>query len=245
MSVENWKKIWASRKPASGKPLLQSLIELDGFDSDTNRIDVSSWQCYVDSIVADLEIGAEDSVYEVGCGSGAFLYALQNSGRLPGGPRVIAGLDYSPALIDVARTALPSGHFECMEAAQVNVSASFDFVIANSVFHYFPLEYAKRVLESMCQKAGRAVALLELPDALRREESEAFRRGTLSQGEYERKYSGLSHTYYDRAWVQTIAVQAGLECRVFEQSITDYPQNKFRFNAILKKAGLPRSGSSV
>jgi ubiquinone/menaquinone biosynthesis C-methylase UbiE len=55
------------------------------------------------------------SVFEVGCGAGAFLYELEALGCKVG------GVDHSPALIGKAMKAMPSGGFKVSDAAAFQV----------------------------------------------------------------------------------------------------------------------------
>jgi SAM-dependent methyltransferase len=235
MSTLGWKQIWEARQRTSDNTSLEALIRLDGFDSEASHITAAGWQTYADTVASNLGLKAGHSVYEVGCGAGAFLFALKNSKVLAGKLRAIAGLDYSSPLIDVARAVIPEGQFECIEAICLDPLESFDIVVANSVFQYFPREYAFEVLKKMCAKANLGVAVLELPDIQMREESEAFRRGALGQEDYDKKYSNLPHTYYDRSWISSLADAVGMECVFFQQCIPNYAQNPYRFNAILTK----------
>lgn len=239
MSTEGWKKVWESRTWKDEITSLDALIRLDGFDSGAGQITAASWQRYADIIAANLGLRAGDSVYEVGCGAGAFLFALKTSGALSGELGAVAGLDYSLPLVEAARAVMPGCQFHCAEAICLDPSIQFDFVISNSVFQYFPIDYAFEVLEKMCRKAVKGVALLELPDLQKRDESEAFRSGVLERGEYNRKYAGLSHTYYDRSWISALASTLGMECNFSQQCIPNYAQNSFRFNVILRPSESP------
>ena len=79
------------------------------------------------------------NVLELGCGSGAFIFALNELVQAR-----YYGLDYSSNLIDIARLALPEADFIASEAsAPVFDDISFDIVFSHSVFQYFPnLDYA-------------------------------------------------------------------------------------------------------
>jgi trans-aconitate methyltransferase len=230
--MESWHAVWNKRRlPVAAVSTLQGLIDLDGFDSGAGKIGEAAWRVYVAMVAGRLGIRPADSVFEIGCGSGAFLYVLREAGVR------IAGLDYSENLVAAARHAMPEGDFRAATAeAFAAVAGEYDFVIANSVFHYFPdLDYARRVVDKMRVAAGRAVAILELPDAVTRGEAEAARRGLLSAEEYERKYAGLSHLYYDRNWFIELAEHHGLAAEIFQQDIAGYAQNAFRYNVLLRK----------
>ncbi len=231
MNTLNWKEIWNRRSfSAEEKLSLDTLIKLDGFDSGAGRIAADDWQTYADIISEKLNIKNDDSIYELGCGAGAFLYALREKHALK-----VGGLDYSSALIEAATHAMPDGEFIATEAKLVDAEIAYDFVISNSVFHYFSQDYAAAVLARMVKKAKVAVAIMEVPDLQTKLESEALRRDLLSQEEYEKKYAGLEHTYYDRAWFNEQAVALGCSCETFDGCVPGYAQNKFRFGAIIKK----------
>ncbi len=231
MNTLNWKEIWNRRSFSAGEKLsLDTLIKLDGFDSGAGRIAADDWQTYAGIISAKLKLVDGNSIYELGCGAGAFLYALREKHTLK-----VGGLDYSSALIEAATQAMPDGEFIATEAKLVDAEIAYDFVISNSVFHYFSQDYAAAVLARMVKKAKVAVAIMEVPDLQTKLESEALRRDLLSQEEYEKKYAGLEHTYYDRAWFNEQATALGCSCETFDGCVPGYAQNKFRFGAIIKK----------
>ncbi len=193
---------------------------------------MADWQVYADLIAAKLGMRDGATVYELGCGAGAFLYALRQRLEL-----TVGGLDYSAALIAAATRAMPDGQFVAAEAKAVEIAPRYDFVISNSVFHYFPLDYAAEVLGKMIAKAEVAVAVMEVPDLRTRAEAEDLRRDLLTREEYEKKYAGLEHTYYRREWFAEIAAAHGCECELFDGCVPNYAQNRFRFGALLRKRG--------
>jgi len=227
---QNWRDIWNRRALPDGSLTLDTLIKLDGFDVGAGRIETEDWRNYVATIAAKLGLRDGASVFEVGCGSGAFLYALQERYTLS-----LGGIDYAGGLIAAARCALPAGHFEITEASALDTTTPFDFVIANGVFHYFTLDYASEVLRRMAAKARCAVAILEIPDAQTQEASEALRRNTLTQAEYEKKYAGLEHTYFQSEWFTNQAAALGLRCEAFAGCVPNYAQNQFRFGVMIRK----------
>lgn len=229
--MTNWKTIWEKRAtPADAADTLQTLIELDGFDSGAGRLDSKAWRAYARRIASELNLTHSDSVFEVGCGSGAFLFALKELGAS------VAGLDYSSTLISMAKKAIPDGEFITAEACELTPIPQYDFVIANGVFHYFPDDtYAQTVLTTALSKARRAVAILEVPDLALRDESERMRRDILTPEQYEEKYRRLSHKYYSRKWFADIASCHNFDCQCFDQAIPGYAQNHFRFNCLMTR----------
>lgn len=168
-----------------------------------------------------------------GCGAGALLFALQERYALS-----VGGIDYATGLVEAARIAMPDGKFEVQEAVHLEIEPQYDFVIANGVFHYFGLDYAEKVIKRMIMKSKNAVAILEVPDLKTKNESEALRRQALSQEEYDKKYKGLEHNYYDRNWFRQQAKKHGCYCELFDGCVPNYVQNEFRFNCIIRSGGL-------
>ncbi len=77
--MNKWKAVWNKRAISDQKIDLDTLVKLDGFDTGAGRIDVADWCAYVERIVKKLGIKECDTVFEIGCGSGAFLSALRES----------------------------------------------------------------------------------------------------------------------------------------------------------------------
>lgn len=224
----SWKAVWGARRRGATSSSLQALIDLDGFDTGAGRIAEPAWRDYVGRIARLLGMQAGESVLEVGCGAGAFLLPLREAGLR------VAGIDYSPSLIEAARAALPDGEFALGEAAAI--CGRYDYVVANSVFHYFPdAGYADRVLAAMLAAARRAVAVLEVPDVDKKAEAEAVRRGMLGEEAYRKKYAGLEHRYYARQNLIETARRAGFEAEIHAQAIDGYAQNPFRFNCLMRR----------
>jgi len=79
--MDNWKKIWNNRKIEHGDDILTSLIKLDGFDEGAGEISQVNWIEYVNWIRSKLAIDETDSIFEIGCGSGAFIYPFYKMGH--------------------------------------------------------------------------------------------------------------------------------------------------------------------
>src|SRR5262249_45792310 len=105
-----WFAVWSSRQVGlSDASCLPQLLAADGFDS-LGAIDEAAWRTYVHRMAAGLRLSPEDSIFEVGCGAGAFLYPLY----LQGNP--VAGIDYSARLVQTARQIMPEAEISLGEA---------------------------------------------------------------------------------------------------------------------------------
>jgi SAM-dependent methyltransferase len=224
-----WREIWDRRQldPSLASPLAQ-LMAADGMNTGFCGVTEDAWRGFVRQIAAELEIGPGTSIFEVGCGAGAFLYGLYENGCS------VAGIDLSDALVSFATRAMPRGRFAVGEATSVDPADPYDIVVSCGVFLYFPsLEYARTVITRMAAKARRAVAILDVPDLARREQALVFRRGTLGEAEYQEKYRGLDHLYYDRNWVEELLRGCGvLRTRIEDQAIPGYGGGAYRFNVV-------------
>lgn len=227
--MSGWDALWKRRTiPPSQGSMLADLLAADGFDSGFAGLSEASWSAGVRGLAADLGLTPGTSVFEVGCGAGAFLYELERLGCKVG------GVDQSPALVAKAAEAIPSGHFAVADAAALQVEPPVDAVISFGVFLYFSsLAYAAQVLDRMVEKAQHVVAVLDAPDLAKREEHLADRY-ELAGGEaaYAARYAGLDHAYYDRTWLADELRARGLvDIHVEDQTIDGYGNAPFRFNA--------------
>jgi ubiquinone/menaquinone biosynthesis C-methylase UbiE len=208
--------------------VLSDLILADGFDTAFGALTVEAWSAFVARTCDSMRLVAGDSLFDVGCGSGAFLYLPYQDGV------AVGGIDYSESQITLARRAMPNGDFVISEANAMDTSASFDVVISSAVFCYFnSLEYAREVIQRMCTKATRAVAILDIPDAATAEVAIAYRQTALGGPEaYAERYAGLDHQMYDRDWFVNTLEEAGVnDVCVESQDISGYENSRFRFNA--------------
>lgn len=224
-----WQQIWEKRSLQPQHSItLDTLIALDGFDSGAGKINPADWQEYTRRISEKLQLQSGHSVFEVGCGAGAFLFALREQHTL-----TVGGLDYAAGLIEAAKQAMPDGDFKAQSAQTMDTEPQYDFVIANSVFHYFDEAMAAEVLQAMWKKARLGVAILDVPHAATKAACERARRDALSEAEYEEKYRGLHHTYFSPDWFSQQLPDTPQQ--TFESCVPHYAQSQFRFSVIFSK----------
>jgi SAM-dependent methyltransferase len=232
VDANKWQAVW-ERKGAEVQDRLlglglAQLIRANGYDTGHGDVKIDAWMSYIEQVLDRLGAHSGHSIYEVGCGAGAFLAPIRQRGL------AIAGSDYSSTLVTAATKALPDGQFECCEARNIPPLPQYDFVVANGVFLYFTdLEYAEAVARAMVGKARLGVAILEIPDAARKEETLALRyRVAGGRAEYEKRYDGLHHLYFNRDWLEQTLRKAGATAVVIhDQEISDYGNAAGRFNA--------------
>lgn len=232
MSERTWATIWEARQlDPERSSLLAQLMAADGFDSGFGNVDEAAWLRYVGMVEDQLGIAPGSSVYEVGCGAGAFVYPLYQAGC------PIGALDASETLLGYAARVMPNATLCRAEAAALDPSEPYDFVVSNGVFLYFPsLDYARGVLERMAKKARRGLAVLDVPCLAKRSAAEQMRRGYLSEAEYEAKYRGLEHLYFDRGWFDATLRELGFtSVTIADQQIAGYANGPYRFNVFARR----------
>lgn len=224
-----WNRIWDAREvpPLRGSVLAQ-LMAADGLDSGFAGVAEADWRAHARRTAAALKLQPGASLFEVGCGAGAYLYEFDQLGF------EVGGIDRSAALIARATEVFPHGRFRCADASALDPAEQVDAVISFGVFLYFDsLDYARSVLAAMAAKARHAVAVLDLPDAALQAEAVAERE-QLAGGaaEYAARYAGLEHRYYERDWVARTMTELGLTTvTITDQQLAGYANAPFRFSA--------------
>ena len=203
-------------------------MEADGLSSEFAQLSEDDWSVGVQALADKLGIESGMSVFEVGCGAGAFLYGLASRGCSVG------GVDQAPALVARAKQVMPTGSFSIGDAAAFKIEPRADAVVSFGAFMYFRSEaYAEQVVESMCAKARHVMAILDVPDLAEKAKSIAYREHLAGGAEaYASRYEGLEHRYYDRQRLAGLLRANGLvDVRTEDQSIEGYGNARYRFNA--------------
>lgn len=231
---QTWQEIWSRKQalPDSAETLAQ-LIAIDGFNSPFGGLnETAHWLQYLDSLRLRVPILAGDSIFEVGCGAGAFLYPFYQAGHR------VAGLDYAPNLVALAAAVMPEAEIRCGDATQLPKQQRFDVVVSNGVFLYFAdYEYAACVLRRMVQAATKSVGIFDVPDLAKQEEALAHRLATIGAAEYAEKYRGLDHLYYDRNWFAQTLAGEDIAITIEDQQIEGYGNSPYRFNVFIQRKG--------
>ena len=227
--MSNWKAIW-NKQDRVEKIILEMLIKADGFDSPTGGFEVDDWLEYTASLYEKLGMKEDDTIFDVGCGSGAFVYPLYIQNH------IVGGVDYSDVLIALSQKVIDKENFRVCEASALDVEEKYDIVLSHSVFFYFPsLDYAKNVIEKMIQKANKTVAIFDINDSEKESNYHAVRMQTMDKETYKKKYAGLEHLFYSKEFFYDIAKEHDLEIVIWDQEFDRYNNSKFRFNVLMRK----------
>lgn len=225
--TESWLEVWRRKgRAASGRLsyLTGDLFAADGFDGAMAQMDAPAQSHIRRLIVESVRIETGMRVLEVGCGAGAVLSLLADTGA------ALTGVDYSEPHIAIARKVLPGVDLRVGEAAVLPFdAAAFDAVFSYGVFLYFPdLAYAARVLAEMLRvgRPGAPLLVMDIPDEATRAECDVARRNAGAS-------MNPPHCYYPRAFFERFAAEHVRSCRVFDQRVPGYGNSRFRFNALL------------
>jgi trans-aconitate methyltransferase len=229
--MNGWINVW-NNEDRINKIILECLIKADGFDGGAGAFEVNEWLEYTKYLYNKIGLKTDDSVFDVGCGSSAFLYPhYLESSNSEGG-----GIDYSKILIGMAKMMIPEYDFRFCDAIDLDSREKFDIVLSHSVFQYFEsLEYASDVIDKMLAKADQSIAILDVNDHSKEKLYHQTRIGQMSLSEYEGKYKDLNHLFYKKEWFIEIAEMRNLKIDIFDQNFSSYGNSKLRYNVLIKK----------
>ena len=102
-------------------------------------------------------MGPGTRVFEVDCGDGAFLFALDQNGY------IVGGTDGDPHAIARAIAAMPDGLFQVGTASALDPAVPWDVIVCRSFAGAPDVDYMRGVLARMFAKATHAIAVLDVP----------------------------------------------------------------------------------
>ena len=133
------------------------------------------WYDLFEHVAETLDIGPGTRVFEVDCGDGEFLFALDQNGY------IVGGTDGDPNAVARAIAAMPDGIFQVGVATALDPGVPWDVVICRSfgarrdlstvsstvasakVEALAEVDYMRGVLARMFAKATHAIAVLDVP----------------------------------------------------------------------------------
>ncbi len=107
---------------------------------------------YGEGIFSYLQPKADETILDLGCGTGDLTHKIFLSGAK------VIGVDSSAEMVDEAKSKFPEVKFHCMDAAALQFDLKFDAIFSNAVLHWIPEK--EKVIERMsaCLKEeGRIV----------------------------------------------------------------------------------------
>ena len=237
INESNWYKIWNEKKIDKFEILnLEELIKINGFDTGVGGYSPEEWLLMIRSFVKLMNLKSNSNIYEIGCGTGIFLYSIKQIIDVN-----CYGIDYSSSLIKIAKNLLNESEFIVSEAKLMpSFKKKFDIIFAHSVFHYFPNEnYAFEVIKkaSNLLKPGGKICLLDLNDKKYEKESLQMRINSFSNHEeYEKFYKGLDHLFICKKNLELNLRKSGFtDIKFFDPFTKQDNIRKYRFNVMANK----------
>lgn len=228
-----WDEIWSGKKlhPDFPPVSLEQAMWLNGASTnELGRMETESWMSYVTDLGKEIGIQPGDSVFEVGCGAGGFLYPLKEELGVE-----VSGVDRSEALAMYSKRLIRDGEFAVADALSFDLHPPVDAVLSHGVFMYFPSrEYVERAIDRMVDKTkvGGTVAILDVPNAERMQQDLEFRYAASGGPEaYWKKYDGLEQMYFHAESLAEALEQRGVtNVKISPQRMTDHRPEGFRIN---------------
>ena len=174
-----------------------------------------------------------DSLYEVGCGSGANLFLFARDGIRVG------GADYSHALVTLMREVFQSYHItplECdvLEAKATPTELKYDVVFLDGIAHYFPdYDYAQETLQRMLVKANHTMAWLGVHDKAKEKAFYVAREKI--DPDYQKHYEGLPKLFYFKTFFLDFAEENHLDVLFTPCPLKGYWNGPFAYNVYFYK----------
>ncbi len=226
--MSNWKKIWS--KKGSGHRWvndIKDVMAMNGFN-DTG-VTYESYLEFWKHVNKKFNIQESSSFYEVGCGAGLSLKILHEELG-----HIVGGSDYAKNSTITAKGWDISSDIECLEADDIPTNPKYDYLVAFSVFHYFPnLEYTAKVLKIMLEKSNKGIGIFDICDEEKKDIYVATRKEADSN--YEEKYKGLDHLFINKNFWNRFASENDLSIYIEDQHIKHYKNSKLRYNIYLTK----------
>lgn len=233
----NWAEIWQKKgkekQPDSPEGFdlnLSDLIELNGFHGIHGTHTNETFQIQVEALMSRFKHLAknETGIFEIGCGAGAFLKAIEEKYDLNTG-----GSDLSKALLDHAKNSLEAtlGLFHS-EAIQDIGIRNLDLIFSHSVFHYFPSEeYAFRVLNLMtsylAENRTAGLAVLDVRDKGKADEYFLFRTESLEP----KDWTEVGHKLFSKEFFADSLSTLGFDAiEIVDLEISHYGNSPYSFN---------------
>ena len=234
--ISKWFNIWNSKNIKDySKISLDQLIKVNGFDTGVGSYTKTEWLIMVEHFIQLTELKNEQYIYDIGCGSGAFLYAIKNYVN-----PYFYGIDYSESLIEIAKNCI-DGNFVVSNADKLpTFGRKFDLVFSHSVFQYFPsVEFAFDVLRktyNLLEKNGK-LCLMDINDEEYEYESKKMRiRSFPNEITYNEFYKGCDHLYFSKSKIKNFLLSIGFkDIKIFKHAVEGDLVRKYRFNLIANK----------
>ena len=230
---KNWLQVWKKKSNLPFSKNYKTLLEMNGWDTGVSSFSIYEWKKFINLIIKKFKITKADNVFEIGCGSGAFL--------LPFYKKDINcfGTDYSLKFIKSCKKLMKKGVFIKSEANNLKKfkKYKFNYVFIHSVFQYFDnIKYADQVMSQLKEitQKGTKIFILDIPNLKKKKMWKKDMIKAIGKIEFYKKYSNFNHLFYPMSFFQKFckkndfSLSSILEFKLKKQS------SKYRFNLMIK-----------
>lgn len=220
--MKNWNEIWSSRTGKAGAVEWSDLLRANGYDGAQSNLNVENLSAALNRYAREIRLERGDSVYEIGCGAGAFLHQWSHQGH------AVGGCDLSQPLVDCAKEALPKGNWSQAAAHEFPVGGRWDHLVSFGLCLYLTPVEVEDLIVRMVMKAKRSVSIYDIPDESKQWACEEERERLIP--DYKNRYAGLHHYYHSKERIAAKLAALGLSVTIKDQDIPGYENGKWRFN---------------
>ncbi len=234
--VNEWHKIWNNRSENFSSVsdnvsnIFMEMIRIDGGDI-TDEVTFDSYFSNYEGMKEKMNVQGGDSLFEVGCGCGPYLYLLNRDGYNVG------GMDYSATLLKHMDHVLPESVLVEKinnEALLLPTEVKYDIVFSRGVFHYFPdLDYAYSVLEKMLDKAKKTIGIFMIHD--KNKEHEFVEGRKKIDPNYEEKYKNLPKLFFTKEYFKKFADTHGVSVEFTQVPLKGFWNDEYTFDCVIRK----------
>jgi ubiquinone/menaquinone biosynthesis C-methylase UbiE len=223
-----WHAVWSQKARELGG---ECPSVIDGY----HFISEAQYNELIRRVIAPMNLKAGQSMLECGCGSGAFLKAVDLA--CPG--LKLFGVDYSESMLEAARAKMPGAAFifgDIRNLSQLE-DESFNHSAAFAVLCYLNhMEEARQALDELVRvtKPGGCIFLGDTSDVGKREEA------TRLLEEIWRPRGIPEYLFFDRDFFHRYADSRKLTVRIIgmdQPELVWYPTRLLRYSVYLYKSG--------
>ena len=243
--MNNWKDIWNNRKreeisidndnPENVFMELKhkmGISQIDKKDEIVYKDFYNQFMEYYYNLINNLDEKEKPwSFYDVGCGTGGYLYLLNQIDS----DYSLGGIDFSEPFVNITKQVLPNlREISCGDASSINTDIMYDCVYSRSIFQYFPdLSYAETVVRKMINKARYSIGIFDVHDISKREAFIKYRRNSIK--DYEKNYDDNSHLFFEKSFFMKIAKEYNCEINFSKAKLPNYWNDEFTYDVYLYK----------
>ena len=209
------------------------LLGMNGWDTGVSTFTINDWKKFINLIIRKFNIKKKDNVFEIGCGSGAFL--------LPFYKKSINcfGTDYSPKFIKHCKKLMKNGVFIKSDANNLKKfkKYKFDFIFIHSVFQYFDnIRYANQVMNQLKEitQKGTKIFILDVPNLAKKKIWKRDMIKTIGKNEFNKRYLNFKHLFYPISFFEKFCKKNDYSLINLSKLKLKKQSSNYRFNLMIK-----------